>query len=174
MAEKGKQQISSNKLVLASASPRRLALLQQVGIEPDALRPASIDEAPGKGEMPRTLSLRLAREKAKEVLEQLREHPELSESYILAADTVVAVGRRVVTKPEFLDEAAAALQLLSGRSHRVYTGLCLITPMATIRQRAVENHRDSQFYPLPVDGLAVIPVSRHVGRFISGSGKEKG
>jgi len=139
MVKNGKQQVSSNKLVLASASPRRLALLQQVGIEPDVLRPASIDEEPGKGEMPRTLSLRLAREKANAVMEQLREHPELSESYILAADTVVAVGRRVVTKPEFLDEAAAALQLLSGRSHRVYTGLCLITPMATIRQRAVET-----------------------------------
>lgn len=139
MAENGDQQISMRKLVLASASPRRLALLHQVGIEPDTLRPATIDEMPGKGEMPRTLSLRLAREKAKVVGEQLRTHPELSESYILAADTVVAVGRRVVTKPEFLDEAAAALQLLSGRSHRVYTGLCLITPQETIRQRAVET-----------------------------------
>ncbi len=139
MAKNGGEQVLLRKLVLASASPRRLALLQQVGIEPDALRPASIDEMPGKGEMPRTLSLRLAREKAKAVSKQLKNHPQLSESYVLAADTVVAVGRRVVTKPEFLDEAAAALQLLSGRSHRVYTGLCLITPREMIRQRAVET-----------------------------------
>jgi len=126
-------------LVLASASPRRLALLEQIGIEPDALRPASIDETPRKGERPRTLARRLARSKAQAARDRLRREPELANACILAADTVVAVGQRVLIKPEYLDEAAAAMQLLSGRSHRVYTAVCFITSGGMLRMRTVET-----------------------------------
>lgn len=126
-------------LVLASASPRRLALLEQIGIEPDALRPAAIDETPRKGERPRTLARRLARAKAQAARARLHREPELANACILAADTVVAVGQRVLMKPEYLDEAAAAMQLLSGRSHRVYTAVCFIASDGAVRMRTVET-----------------------------------
>jgi septum formation protein len=127
------------KLVLASASPRRLTLLSQIGVEPDALRPASIDETPRKGEMPRTLVTRLARAKAEAARDQIADDRELAASYVLAADTVVAVGRRILVKPAFVEEAVAALQLLSGRAHRVLTGLCLITPDDRPRLKIVDT-----------------------------------
>ena len=127
------------RLILASASPRRLALLQQAGIEPDYLRPASIDETPKKGEVPRTLVRRLARAKAEAAYAIASRDDQLRGSYILAADTTVAVGRRVVAKTDKLDEAAAALQLLSGRSHRVYTALCLVLPSGEMRKQVVET-----------------------------------
>lgn len=127
------------KLVLASGSPRRLALLNQAGIEPDSLEPAEIDEAPERGELPRTLAVRLAREKAARVQERVRLQDEIKDSYILAADTVVALGRRILPKPELLEEAASCLRLLSGRTHRVYTGLCLITPKDSVKTRLVET-----------------------------------
>ncbi len=126
-------------LVLASASSRRLALLEQVGIEPDALRPASIDETPKKGEPPRTYAQRLARSKATTSKQRLERDPELSGAYVLAADTVVSVNRRIIGKPEYLNEAASALQTLSGRSHRVFTSVCLITNNGSIRSRTVET-----------------------------------
>lgn len=126
-------------LVLASASPRRLALLQQVGIVPAALRPASIDETPKKAEMPRTLVNRLAVAKAEAARLIVREEPDLKDAYILAADTVVAVGRKVLAKPETSEEAAASLATLSARSHRVYTTICLITPDNKRRSRLVET-----------------------------------
>lgn len=135
----GRQQPVSRKLVLASASPRRLALLEQVGIEPDALRPASIDETPRKGEMPRSLVARLAKQKAMAAMPLVRKDEMLKDAFILAADTIVALGRRILTKPEFVDEAALALQLLSGRTHRVFSGICLVTPKDTIRQRIVDT-----------------------------------
>ena len=103
-----------HRLVLASASPRRLALLEQVGIEPTALRPATIDETPKRGERPRSLAQRLAREKAITARERITSEPELHHSFVLAADTVVAIGRLVLGKPEYLDEAAQALATLSG------------------------------------------------------------
>ncbi len=131
--------IERKPLVLASASPRRLALLEQIGVEPDALRPASIDESPRKGERPRTLARRLARAKAQAAKERLKREPELANACVLAADTVVAVGQRVLMKPEYLDEAAAALQLLSGRSHRVHTAVCFITSGGAVRMRTVET-----------------------------------
>src|SRR4051812_20303689 len=109
----GKQPIPP-RLVLASASPRRLALLAQVGIEPDALRPATIDETPRKGEMPRTLVARLARGKAEAARDQLANDAEIAAGYVLAADTVVAVGRRILVKPRLVEEAVASLELLSG------------------------------------------------------------
>lgn len=127
------------KLVLASASPRRLMLLSQVGITPDALRPASLDETPRKGEMPRALATRLARGKAAAARDQIVDDRELADAFVLAADTVVAVGRRTVLKPTTVDEAVAALQLLSGRAHRVLTALCLITPEDRERVKLVDT-----------------------------------
>jgi len=131
--------IGRPKLVLASGSPRRLALLNQAGIEPDSLQPAEIDEIPVKGELPRALANRLAREKAQVALASVKIDEELRGSYIVAADTVVAVGRRVMPKSEMLEDAAACLRMLSGRNHRVYTGVCLVTPKETFRQRLVET-----------------------------------
>jgi len=131
--------IGRPKLVLASGSPRRLALLNQAGIEPDALQPTEVDEIPAKGELPRALATRLAKIKAQAALASVKIDEELRGSYVLAADTVVAVGRRIMPKAEMLDEAAACLRLLSGRNHRVYTGICLVTPRETFRQRLVET-----------------------------------
>lgn len=117
---------SRPKLVLASASPRRLALLQQIGIEPDQLLPAVIDESPRRNERARALAQRLAREKAAASRALAADDPDYEKALFLAADTVVAQGRRILPKPETVDEAAACIRLLSGRSHRVYTGICLI------------------------------------------------
>lgn len=127
------------KLVLASGSPRRLALLNQAGIEPDALRPVDINEMPIKGELPRTCANRLARAKAEAALKGVRLDDELRGAYIVAADTVVAVGRRILPKAEIVDEAVHCLRLLSGRNHRVYTAVCLVTPKEAFRQRLVET-----------------------------------
>ena len=131
--------IGRPKLVLASGSPRRVTLLNQAGIEPDGLRPTNVDETPKRGELPRACANRLARAKAETALEHLRTDEELSGSYILAADTVVAVGRRILPKAELLDEAAQCLRLLSGRNHRVHTAVCLVTPNGAFRQRLVET-----------------------------------
>ncbi len=127
------------KLVLASGSPRRLALLNQAGIEPDSLEPAEVDETPERGELPRTLAVRLAREKAAKVQERVRLQDEIKDSYILAADTVVALGRRILPKPELLEEASSCLRLLSGRTHKVYSGLCVVTPNDSMKTRLVET-----------------------------------
>lgn len=107
------------RLVLASASPRRLALLAQIGITPDEVLAADIDETPLPKETPRNLALRLARQKAEAV--------KAKDAIVLAADTVVAVGRRVLPKAETEAEARDCLRLLSGRSHRVYTGVAVRT-----------------------------------------------
>ncbi len=131
--------IGRPKLVLASGSPRRLGLLNQAGIEPEELRPTEVDEIPVKGELPRALANRLARAKAEAALATVRLDEELRGAYVLAADTVVAVGRRVMPKAEMLEEAAQCLRLLSGRNHRVYTGICLVTPKETFRQRLIET-----------------------------------
>lgn len=134
-----KETRSLPRLVLASGSPRRLQLLGQVGITPDALRPAAIDETPRKGEMPRTLVARLARAKAEAAREQIADDPELADSVLLAADTVVAVGSRILGKPEVVEQAVASLELLSGRAHKVMTGLCVISPDDRMRVRIVET-----------------------------------
>jgi septum formation protein len=131
--------IGRPKIVLASGSPRRLGLLNQAGIEPDSLLPAELDEIPEKGELPRALATRLARAKAEAALATVRRDEDLRGAYIVGADTVVAVGRRILPKAESLDEAAACLRLLSGRNHRVYSGICLITPKEAFRQRLVET-----------------------------------
>lgn len=105
------------RLVLASASPRRLALLAQIGIAPDEVMVADVDETPLKEETPRALAVRLARAKAEAV--------KAEDALVLAADTVVAVGRRILPKAETEEEARACLGLLSGRSHRVYTAIAV-------------------------------------------------
>src|SRR3954453_1353922 len=131
--------IGRPKLVLASGPPRRVTLINQIGIEPDALRPADIDEMPQRGELPRACANRLARGKGEGALANAKLEDELAGSYIRAADTVVAVGLRILPKAEMLDEAAQCLRLLSGRSHRVYTAICLVTAREAFRQRLVET-----------------------------------
>ncbi|WP_149541222.1 Maf family protein [Siccirubricoccus phaeus] len=116
-------------LVLASASPRRLELLARIGVAPDRVLPAEIDETPGKAELPRLLAARLAAEKARAVAAQA------PGALVLAADTVVGVGRRILGKPADAAEARRFLALLSGRRHHVYTGVALVTPDGTLRQR---------------------------------------
>lgn len=128
-----------NKLILASGSPRRVELLAQVGIEPARLMPMDIDETPKRSEHPRSLARRLCTGKAEAALAAVKGDPGAEGSYILAADTVVAVGRRILPKTEMVDEASSALHLLSGRSHRVFTGICLVTPDKKIRQRIVDT-----------------------------------
>jgi len=110
------------RLTLASASPRRRALLAQIGIAPDAVEPAEIDEAPRARELPADLARRLAMDKAAVVASRS------AGAYVLAADTVVAVGRRALGKPETLDEARDFLTLLSGRRHRVLGGIAVVAP----------------------------------------------
>ena len=112
----------SNSLILASASPRRVQLLGQVGIKPSEVIPADIDETPQGKELPRDLAKRLALEKARAVRKAHQD------SYILAADTVVSAGRRILPKTESVEEARACLTMLSGRRHHVYGGIALITP----------------------------------------------
>ncbi|MDE2579750.1 MAG: Maf-like protein [Hyphomicrobiales bacterium] len=127
------------RLVLASASPRRFELLQQIGLEPDALLPADVDETPLKNELPRTLAQRLAVMKAQEAARIAAAREELRGCMIVAADTVVAVGRRILPKCELRDEAEECLRLLSGRQHRVYTGLCVVNARGAERKRLVET-----------------------------------
>jgi septum formation protein len=115
------------RLILASASPRRLELLARLGIVPDAVLPAEIDETPRKGELPAPYAGRMAAEKARAVAE--------GGSLVLAADTVVAAGRRILPKTETEDEARAALSLLSGRRHRVFSAVTLIDGQGRARHR---------------------------------------
>jgi septum formation protein len=131
--------IGRPKFVLASGSPRRLALINQAGIEPDSLKPVDIDETPRRGELPRAYANRLAHAKAAAALEAVKLDDELRGAFILAADTVVAVGRRILPKAELLDEAAQCLRLLSGRNHRVHTAICVVTPREAFRQRQIET-----------------------------------
>ena len=127
------------RLILASGSPRRLDLLAQAGITPDRLLPMDLDETPRRAEHPRSLARRLAQDKAEAAFQVVRTDPAWAGSYILAADTVVAVGRRILGKPEYLEEASSSLHLLSGRSHWVYTGICVITPQSTTRVKVIET-----------------------------------
>jgi septum formation protein len=119
------------KLVLASASPRRLELLAQIGIVPDAVDPAEIDETPLKAELPGPYVLRLAQAKAAAVAPR---HPD---AFILAADTIVACGRRILGKPEDEKTARRFLTLLSGRRHRVYGGIAVVTSDGRVVTRRV-------------------------------------
>ncbi len=127
------------KLVLASASPRRLALLGQAGLEPDLLNPADIDETPKKRETPRALVARLAREKAQKAVTMPQVEALTGDVFVLAADTIVALGRRVLGKAEMAEEASDMLQLLSGRAHKVFTAVCLIAPNGSLKTRIVDS-----------------------------------
>ena len=118
-------------LVLASASPRRLALLAQIGIVPDRVVSADIDETPLRDEPPRSYAVRLARAKAAAVAAPA--------SYVLAADTVVAVGRRILPKAETEEQARRCLVLLSGRRHRVATAVVLVDPDERRGERLVQS-----------------------------------
>ncbi len=117
------------RLILASASPRRLELLAQVGLVPDAVRPADIAEVPARGELPRVYANRLAVEKAEAVTLGPGE-------VVLAADTVVAAGRQILEKPADVDEARAFLKLLSGRRHTVFTAIA-VRDVAGLRSKVV-------------------------------------
>jgi septum formation protein len=127
-------------LILASESPRRVALLAQIGITPHAILPAAIDESVRKGELPRIHALRLAAEKARKVAS---EWPSRSDggkpALILAADTVVAAGRRILPKAADDEEVRACLKLLSGRRHLVITAVALITAQGKLRTRVAQT-----------------------------------
>ena len=125
--------MTSQRLVLASASPRRMDLLRQVGVTPDAVVAAEIDETPLKTETPRQTALRLALAKAAEVAET---H---SDAYVLAADTIVAVGTRILPKVETMAEGRKCLELLSGRAHKVLTAVAVVAPDGRAVKRLVET-----------------------------------
>ncbi len=118
-------------LILASASPRRRDLLGLIGMAPDIIRAADLDETPLKDETPAQLALRLAISKAKAVAD--------GAGYVLAADTVVAVGRRVLDKALTPADVEACLTLMSGRGHRVYTGVAVVSPDGRLSSRLVET-----------------------------------
>lgn len=120
-------------LVLASASPRRLDLLARIGIVPDRVLPTETDETPRRGELPRQLALRLAEAKAEAAA---LHNPD---AVVLAADTVVSVGRRILPKAETDSEARGCLQLISGRRHRVHTGVVIAAPGGKRLQRLAET-----------------------------------
>ena len=128
MAEAGKN-LSTVPLVLASASPRRVDLLRQIGVVPAAVAPADIDETPRRGERPRDLALRLAAAKLNAVAD---EHPGM---FVLAADTVVGCGIRCLPKPDDTSSARRCLELLSGRRHRVYGGVAMRAPDGRLSHR---------------------------------------
>jgi septum formation protein len=125
--------VTAPLLVLASASPRRIELLRQIGIVPDRVDPAEIDETPRPGEEPPAYALRLAEAKLRVVLPR---HPG---AYILAADTVVACGRRILPKPADEAGARSCLMLISGRRHRVHSGIALASPDGRLTLRRVES-----------------------------------
>jgi len=127
------EHVIKQKLILASASPRRLDLLKQIGITPDQIIPADVDETPLDGEKSTALAERLAQLKAEKIAS---DHPQ---SFILASDTVVACGNRILGKAKDKAEARKFLTLLSGRRHHVYTGVCLITPDGQISTKTVNT-----------------------------------
>ncbi len=120
-------------LVLASASPRRRDLLAQIGVVPDVIDPADVDETPAARELPRPHAARLAKAKALAVAAR---H---AGAVVIGADTVVACGRRIVPKPSDAEEARQCLIRLSGRRHRVYGGVSLVAPDGCVRERLVET-----------------------------------
>jgi septum formation protein len=126
--------MGSLHLTLASASPRRRELLARLGLEPHAVTPADIDETPLKGELPRPYALRMGREKALAVSGAVD-----APGYVLAGDTVVAVGRRILPKTETEAEARACLELISGRRHQVLSSVVLRAPDGSLRERLSET-----------------------------------
>lgn len=125
--------MTTSSLILASSSPRRLALLRQIGVEPVRIETPHIDEAPHPAERPRDHALRLAVGKRDAVRERLGP----ADAFVLAADTVVACGRRILPKAEDPETAERCLRLLSGRRHRVYTGVAVSAPDGRDNARVV-------------------------------------
>tara|TARA_A100000164_G_scaffold284500_1_gene257328 strand:- start:6339 stop:6926 length:588 start_codon:yes stop_codon:yes gene_type:complete len=123
----------NQRLILASASPRRLDLLRQIGVFPDKIIPADIDEAITKSDTPRSLALRLAKSKAVKVSYNYEGY------FVLGADTVVSVGSRILSKPINSEQARDFLKLLSGRRSRVFGGVALLSPSHEMRHRVVET-----------------------------------
>lgn len=168
---------TADSFILASASPRRLELLAQIGLTPSAIVPADIDENPFEREIPKQHAERLARKKAAVVANA---H---SGALILAADTVVAVGKRILPKAEDEQQARACLAMLSGRRHRVITGISLVLPsgkqltrsVSTVVAFKVLSHRDTERYITSREwqgkagGYAIQGLGATFIRFISGS-----
>ncbi len=127
------------KLILASASPRRLVLLEQIGLIPDLLNPADVDETPMKRESPRRLALRLAEEKVRTAAQAPLVTAMDSNRYIIAADTVVGLGRRSLPKAATLEDARDCLNLLSGRSHWVYSAVAVMDSKGAVTSRCCET-----------------------------------
>lgn len=125
--------MSRAPLILASASPRRLELLAQIGVRPDAVMAADVDETPLKDETPRRLVLRLAGLKASAIAEQR------PDAFVLGADTIVAVGTRILGKPVDASDAERMLRLMSGRAHKVLTGVVMIAPGGRRGERLSET-----------------------------------
>ena len=126
--------MAQNRLILASASPRRVKLLEQIGVTPSLVIPANIDETPQKAERPSEFAKRMALAKAIQISDLNKNE------YILAADTVVAIGRTIFPKAETKDDDVYKfITRLSGRNHRVYGGICLIQPGGSVWQRLVET-----------------------------------
>lgn len=141
------------RLVLASASPRRRELLVQIGLSP-AVIVADIDETPQKREKPQPYALRMASQKVTKIH---RQNPETGDSFILAGDTVVACGQRILPKAEDETDARTCLTLLSGRRHRVYGGIALITPDGDLRTRLVTSMvRFRRLSPADIDRYIAI------------------
>ena len=136
-------------LILASASPRRLELLGRLGIVPAGVAAADIDETPLKAELPRVYAVRMAREKAVAAARD--------DAFVLAGDTVVAVGRRILPKAEDEQTARECLQLLSGRRHRVYSAVALSAPDGTLREKLSETQ--IRFKPLEQAEIAAYIAS---------------
>ena len=137
------------RLILASASPRRRELIERLGLVPDSISAADIDETPGQQEVPRAYARRMAREKALAVAD--------SDGYVLAGDTVVAVGRRILPKAENQQTARECLELLSGRRHRVLSAVALKAPDGTLRERLSETI--VRFKPLSGEEIAAYLAS---------------
>ncbi len=134
-------------LILASASPRRLALLAQIGIVPDQVRPAELEERPRLHELPRDFARRLARAKAEIAV--------TPENFVLAADTVIAVGRRILPKAADEDQVRACLDLLSGRRHHAITAVTLISPDGSASERVVDTAvAFARLHPAQVEAYA--------------------
>ncbi len=166
-----------NRLILASASPRRVDLLKQIGITPDTILPADIDETQRKDELPRDLAKRLSAEKAKAIAAK---NPD---TFVLAADTVVACGRRLLDKTNTPEEARACLEMISGRRHHVYGGIALITPSGKLHTRLVdtvvqfkklskselENYLASGQWKGVAGGYAIQGLAGTFVKFLSGS-----
>lgn len=165
-----------NNLILASASPRRLALLQQVGIAPQLVIGADIDESPLKGELPAKYAARVAKEKARLISAS---HPN---GTVLAADTVVACGSRILPKAEDAKTAEKCLRLLSGRRHRVYTAICLIKNqkeyeettltqlrMARLNDKQITDYVASKEWEGKAGGYAIQGFAESFIPWISGS-----